>query len=100
VLATGTVVLLLLYTCSYLWISVHGRYEPAIIGLNGVKWYEWAPDGFVDEFKWNRLMMRFFFPMHLLDTRLWHTPVRSDSGAYPINEVAPENIGNVYSAWE
>ena len=33
-----------LYLASYLFLSVQGRFEPSIIGLNGVKEYAWAND--------------------------------------------------------
>ena len=45
--------LLLIYIGSYALLSSGGCYEPAAIGLNGVKWYGWAPRGFVDHYRWN-----------------------------------------------
>lgn len=53
-LSASLALMLCLYVGSYLWLSTHGRYEPAAIGLNGVKWYHWAPSGFVTNFRWNQ----------------------------------------------
>ena len=77
------------------------RYEPAVIGLGGVKWYDWAPAGFVSDFRWNESTGRFYYPLWLLDREFWHQPIHSSelTGTYPINEVAPGEIGRVYEAW-
>jgi len=91
---------LFFYVGSYLWRSTHGRYEPAAIGLNGVKWYHWAPSGFVADFRWNRTLMGVYHPLFFLDTRFWHTSDEACRKRYPINEVATEDIGKVYRAWK
>jgi hypothetical protein len=91
---------LLAYVGSYLWLSSRGRYEPAAIGLNGVKWYHWAPSGFVKDFKWNHTLMRIYYPLFFLDTRCCHTSDDAYRGHYPINKVATEDIGKVYQAWK
>ena len=98
-LVTMLLCLLLLYTGSYGLLSLGGRYEPAVIGLNGVKWYDWAPRGFVTDYNWNEGINRFYLPLWALDRRLWHSYEEADSGKYPINEVPPEDIGKVYRAW-
>ena len=87
----------LVYVGSYIYASANGRFEPGIIGLNGVKCYEWAPKGFVHEFRWNRKLWCFHAPLCVLDMHLWHTSPKD--GPYPINEVAPKDIGKVYRAW-
>lgn len=87
------------YILSYLVLSLQGRYEPSAIGLNGVKWYQWAPSGFVTDFRWNRSMSTGFLPLHFLDTKLWHTADSAYSKRYPVNEVSASEIGRVYRAW-
>jgi hypothetical protein len=96
----GTTILLLIvvYVGSYLSRSVRGRYEPGGIGLGGVKWYEWAPEGFVTDFRWNHRLMLVYYPLYVLDTRYWHTIDKADAGTYPVNEVPPEDIWKVYEA--
>ena len=89
--------LTLVYISTYLLLSANGRFEPGIIGLNGVKAYDWAPKGFVHDFKWNRKFCLFYEPLWVLDINLWHTNPRE--GHYPINEVAAKDIGKVYRAW-
>jgi hypothetical protein len=86
------------YIGSYVWRSERGRYEPAIIGLNGVKSYGWAPKGFVTDFRWNHTLMRAYFPLYFLDNRFWHTPDDAYRGNYPINKVSVDDIGKVYRA--
>ncbi len=88
------------YTLLYIVLSLNGRYEPFIIGLSGVKSYEWAPRGFVRDYKWRLSMRRTFAVYHMLDSQLWHRygPLYS-LGNRPVNEVQPEDIGEVYQAW-
>jgi hypothetical protein len=38
--------LLMAYILAYATLSLSGRYQPGAVGLNGVKWYTWAPYGF------------------------------------------------------
>jgi hypothetical protein len=59
------------YVFSYVLISARGRFEPSLIGLNGVKRYGWAPEGFVSEFKWSRPKLLFYYPLYLIDTRFF-----------------------------
>lgn len=86
------------YIGSYLVLSVQGRFEPAIIGLD-VKSYGWAPRGFVTDFRWNDTLIGAYIPLYLLDTRLWHTPEKARSDRYPVNSVPANEIGRVYKAW-
>jgi hypothetical protein len=87
------------YSISYLILSLQGRYEPQAIGLNGVKWYGWAPRGFVTDFRWNSSIGAFYLPLYSLDTSLWHTSDRAYSDRYPVNKVSASEIGRVYHAW-
>ena len=101
VIAMATLTLALFaYVDSYLSRSVQGRYEPAAIGSNGIKWYNWAPSGFVTDFKWNHTLMRVYYPLFFLDIRFLHTSDDAYGGRYPINTVATEDIGKVYQAWK
>jgi hypothetical protein len=90
--------LILIYVGSYYILSIGGRYEPAGIGLAGVKCYSWAPSGFVKEFKWQSRLMALYMPLYFLDDLYWHTPEKANSGLYPINEVKPGDIWQVYKA--
>ena len=97
---TALILTLSLYAGSYVRRSSRGRYEPAAIGLNGVKWYEWAPEGFVTDYRWDASMKRIYWPLWHLDRRIWHTPDMAEGGKYPVNEVDPKDIGKVYKAWK
>jgi hypothetical protein len=79
--------LLIVYIVSYLALSLQGRYEPGAIGTSGVKWYEWAPSGFVTDHKWNRLLICPYYPLYLFDCRYWHTENEADGNKYPVNKV-------------
>ena len=80
------VTLLAIYAGVYLAMSANGRYEPAVIGLDHVKWYSWAPAGFVHDYRWNPAMESVFLPLWSLDIWLWHPHVGPGySGPYPIN---------------
>ena len=91
-------VLLALYVGSYLALSANGRYEPAAIGLNGVKSYGWAPYGFVKNYRWNSALIRTYLPLYAIDCNFWHTCDKACSGRYPINEVDSKDIWKVYKA--
>jgi hypothetical protein len=95
----GIVLLTLLpfYVGSYLVLSARGCYEPAGIGLNGVKWYAWAPSGFVVHYNWRRWPI-IYFPLWSLDMHVWHTDAKAKSGRYPVDEVRREDIWKVYEA--
>jgi hypothetical protein len=87
VLNVFLVFLILSYPVSYIWRSLQGRYEPALIGLNGVKVYGWAPRGFVDDYKWRRGIRLVYAPLSFIDDRLWHRPLLpGETTSYPINE--------------
>jgi hypothetical protein len=86
-LCLAVCLLVCIYIGVYALLSLNGRYEPAVVGLDHVKWYGWAPQGFVQESQWNRSLMWIFLPLYYLDTHFWHKGEHSDSGKYPINEV-------------
>ncbi|HUY90730.1 MAG TPA: hypothetical protein VMV10_18495 [Pirellulales bacterium] len=92
------------YVGSYVLLSLGGRYEPASFGLRrvgwGVKWYEWAPSGFVTNFRWSHNLMRVYFPLYILDCRFWHPSDEAFDGIYPINEVADEDVDKIVIAIE
>jgi len=92
----------LMVTAAYVYRSVQGRYEPAFIGLSGVKWYDWAPRGFVQEYRWNHRLIRWYSIYFELDNVYWHPrgkigDIRDD---LPVNEVPRDQIWKVYTAWE
>ena len=92
----------LAYVGSYVARSARGRYEPMVIGLGGVKWYDWAPAGFVEEYdwKWNDSHVWCYYPLWRLDRRFWHPSIQdAASTAYPVDEVPDDEIGKVYRAW-
>jgi hypothetical protein len=90
--------LLTIYVSAYVVLSVSGRYEPAAIGLNGVKCYSWAPRGFHTNLTWRRKSLIFFAPLYCADRWLWHTDDASESGRYPITYVAREDVWKYYEA--
>jgi hypothetical protein len=57
-------VVISVYAGSYLVLSMNGRYEPAVIGINYVKFYQWAPKGFVDHYRWRRGWIYFYYPLY------------------------------------
>ncbi len=91
--------LLLIYIGSYALLSSGGCYEPAAIGLNGVKWYGWAPRGFVDHYRWKRWPGILYVPLYVLDIRAWHANAYAAPGRYPVDEVKPKDIWKVYKAY-
>ena len=92
----GLAGLLFVYTGSYVALSACGCYKPAGIGLGGVKWYAWAPNGFVDGYKWKRWPVLMYAPLIYFDGWLWHPPGNPPAGNYPIDEVGPQDIWKVY----
>jgi hypothetical protein len=81
-----SVTLLVTYVGVYLILSANGCYEPGTRGIDGVKWYSWAPVGYVRGDRWNDSMMWTFAPLYFADARLWHPHVRPGySGPHPIN---------------
>jgi hypothetical protein len=79
------VLLVAVYCGSYLYLTVRGSYQPITLGLNGRNAYTWAPQGFVEDFRWNRFKIAFYAPLYGLDLRFWHSRERARTGQYPIN---------------
>jgi hypothetical protein len=86
-----------LYVITYLTLSIAGRYEPGSLGASGVKWYYWAPKGFVTgngdvrSLRWRQGMLLTFGPLFWLDTRTWHTQDKVHGGRYRINDIYERN---------
>jgi hypothetical protein len=87
----------LCYVVSYTCLSEFGRYEPASIGLAGVKSYWWAPAGFVKDYRYRMSLFYLYLPLHWADRAVWHRDDDADSGKYPIH--VPKDISEVYAAW-
>lgn len=93
-----TILLLLLlvtvgvYGAVYVRLSVNGQYVPGCIGLNGVKWYRWAPSGFVatDVLSGNRTLTYIYLPCLYLDCRFWHTWDLARTEKYPVQRITRE----------
>lgn len=84
--------MLVIYTATYLWLSLRGRYEPEVFGSNGVKSYLWAPEGFVTDSVRNKQLSYLFLPLFIMDIRLWHTFERAHTSDYPINRISHEEM--------
>ena len=93
-------IVLIAYLGVYISLSIRGRYEPVLIDPAGVKQYDWAPKGFVQNFKWSHFSIRFYYPLYAIDCRFWHTTSAKETGRYPVNVVNSEEIGKVYRAWK
>lgn len=90
------------YCCSYTTFSLEGQFEPEVIGLNGVKFYSWAPKGFVDKFEWDNSRVTFYRGLWALDNLFWHKsgPGYDLPGNYPVDFVPQGDIGKLYRAWD
>ena len=65
--------LMLSYLISYILLSLNGIYRPAVVGLNGIKWYYWAPYGYYDSnIKPRKFIAIFYSPLNYLDNRFVH----------------------------
>ena len=65
-----------IYVLSYVVLSSFGAYAPAAVGLNGIKWYAWAPVGFYSptSSKWLHTPLRIIYaPLSMADDHFWHT---------------------------
>lgn len=73
------------YFLTYILLTCFGSFAPAVWGLNGVKWYSWAPYGFVDAgLRRNGTLHLVFAPLYLADVNLWHTEGAMGSKRYPV----------------
>lgn len=82
---TALGLLLGVYAASYLILSLNGSYEAESVSLKGVQWWSWAPKGFASEKGWNHAMAAIYFPLCVLDVKLWHKSVDFPDGRYPVN---------------
>ena len=87
------IVALSLYPLSYVALSLNGIYYPAVIGLNGVKWYDWAPLGSYSRstYEWRMPILVVYFPLWYADKKYWHTSDLVHSGDYPRFKLFKEN---------
>jgi hypothetical protein len=102
VFAWVVVVVVIMYTCSYVCLSLGGRYQPGDIGGNGVKHYLWAPNGFVTGYRWNLKLIRFYALPYMADRRLWHRDDDIFGGKYPVKYVDnrdAEEIEKIFRAY-
>ena len=71
------------YVGSYLYLSVHGRYEPILTDINRIEAYGWAPEGFfqrgllrggkpIQREKWNATLIHAYMPLWFADIWYWH----------------------------
>lgn len=94
-----------LYFASYGILSSKGEYVPAAWGAGWVKWYKWAPAGFVSGeagtryTKVNVALNLFFYPLLMADRKLIHTRDEGRSGRYPANYVLDRALGESYGEW-
>jgi hypothetical protein len=91
--------LLLAYVGVYIQLSAHGQFEPAAIGIDYVSDYDWAPRGFVRDYKWNSTMLKIFAPCWRVDRRYWHRPQDADPELYPVNEPKDQDLGKIRGPW-
>jgi hypothetical protein len=70
------------YIGSYVCMSMYGTFEPAHIGLNGVKSYAWAPAGFVKNYKHRQALYYLYLPLFLADRWQLHRDGDADTGQY------------------
>ena len=84
------------YVGSYVCLSASGRYEPGVIGSNGVKWYAWAPAGFVKDYRQRGWLVELYLPLYRADLTYWHRNSDAYSGRYPIN--VPKDVREVSAA--
>ena len=89
---------LVLHAGIYVVLSLNGRFEPATIGLSWVKWYDWAPAGFVTDYKPNKILFWIFLPEWCFDRRFWHRGDDARSGKFPIH--MPADVDEVRRAWK
>ncbi len=87
--------LLGLYVGSYAVLSSHGQYVPGGWGLGWVKWYVWAPYGFVSGpagTGQRRFIQTVYLPLWQVDWRLIHTSDRAGEGKLPINTMLDDAL--------
>jgi hypothetical protein len=75
------------YVGSYVFLSVFGRFQPAVIGAgangNSVKWYMWSPAGFHSGYRQRWALYYVYLPLYTADRFYWHRDGEAYSGKYP-----------------
>src|SRR5947209_3461995 len=66
------VVALICYVGSYVCLSAFGRFQPALVGANGVKWYTWCPAGLHSGYRQRWPLYYFYLPLYFADRNYWH----------------------------
>ncbi len=94
----ASALLFCVYAASYLILSLNGSYEAESVSLKGVQWWSWAPKGFASEKGWNHAMMAIYFPLCVLDVKLWHKSVDFPDGRYPVNREMRWDEGSLRKA--
>jgi hypothetical protein len=79
----GLLAMVLLYVSSYVALSLCGRYEPLIFGADGPKWYGWIPAGFGGPAELHTIPCTIYFPLLVLDRKLWHRWTKTDPSSFP-----------------
>jgi hypothetical protein len=90
------------YVGSYIILSSRGRYVPGAWGLSTVKWYEWAPEGYVsgqEGTRRNLAFQLFFLLAWIVDNKFIHTFEKARSGQYPINSLLEHELQVSTSNW-
>ena len=87
-----------MYAGSYVGLSAFSRYEPAYIGTNGMKWYEWLPAGFTHQCRPRIGLFYAYLPLYLTDRDLRHRDDYAGTGRYPTH--VPKSLGGVERAWK
>ena len=94
---------LLAYIGSYMILSVQGQYVPKAWGLYWVKFYWWAPRGFVSGpagIEARPAFYYFFFPLWVFDIRLVHTYDKVNDGIHPINTTLNDALQKQTKQWK
>jgi len=84
-------------------MSSRGQYVPDTWGLGWVKWYVWAPRGFVAGeagIEQRRALQTVFLPLWWVDTRFVHTSNKAYGEDYPVNRVFDEQLREQYEDWK
>lgn len=84
-----------IYVWVYVILSLRGQYVPAAWGLGWVKWYNWAPRGFVsgpEGIQQNRTIETLFLPLWSFDMRFIHTSAKAGCGRYPVNTTLDDQL--------
>jgi len=87
----------LCYIGTYALLSKFGRYEASSLKFDEVDWYQWAPAGFVHNYRRRDGLFYVFLPLYLADRAFWHTDDDAWRGRYARHD--PENIGELERAW-